>query len=437
MMDVSKKPAFMAGLGAAISILLAVASCGGNPDGVDPIVIAVSGSHFRPAMELSAAAAVSVDYGDGSPAFSINAGAGPLLLSDYAFADGPGPHEAILRVTPWTALAVLNLGFRGGDGGNGSWERELSDLPEFRFHPSFETVDWSEDEEATVIDYVGSVTAVSGLSAAPNLVAFCCEFQPITVLDLSGCANLLSLEGYLSDIQSTNFQGCVSLRRSCLESTGARANWRVENGVRTDDEVLDLRDCPDLRDIRGSGDDHTMLYLNPGALDTLWHLCKMGNGRMQSLKIGDEAPGKLDVQRFTALLQCWIQGSPVIESLIIDNGVTDDVDAARCGITLVDVSGQTQLRILLLSGNGIESINLNGCSGLQTLDLGDCGLDRDQVDSVLAVMDGFGSEPDDPAYCGIFLAYEGGDAPNAAPSAAGFAHAAALRGRGWTVTVEE
>jgi hypothetical protein len=409
-----------------------VASCAppGGPSAAGPIAVTVSGTLFRPAFEFGRAAALTIDYGDGGAPAALGVPAGVFPCAPHTYVDGVASHTVTITVSPWSALTVVNVGFRGGDGGNGDWERSMSRLPYVAFHPTFDAVPASADEAAAVYDYVGTVTGISGLAAAPNLIAVCCEYQPLESLDLSGCRRLLTLEGFLSEIKAASFQDCVSLRRCCLESTGAHLNWRVENGVRVEDEVLDLSDCPDLYDIRGTGDDHTMLRLNPEALGRLWHLCKMGNGRLQSVRIGGEAPQKLDVTRFTNLVQCWIAGSPVIGALVITNGRTDSVWANDCGITAVAVRDQTQLHEIIMSRNPLTGIDVTGATGLERIELEDCRLTAGQIHSLLHAL----VAADRPVSPGNFWVNVGGDL-NAVPDANGLADAGTLSGRGWTVTV--
>lgn len=398
------------------------------------ITVTVEGGLFRPAMEFSSSAQVTIEYNDGTTPLSMAVTQGSKLFDIHTFATSIKNHQVQINVTPWSALTVLNLGFRGGDGGNGTWERDMSDLPYIQFHPTFEAIPasdiWNGDRDI-ILNYVGKVTAIEGLSTAPNLMAVCCEFQPIEEIDLSGCSNLLTLEGYFSSIKKANFEGCTALHRCCLESTGAQYSWRMENGSRIETETLDLRDCSALRDIRGTGDNHTMTRLHPNALTTLWHFCKMGNTRMNTIQIGDEAPAALAVNRFTNLVQCWISYSPVIEELTISNNVTNSIWMPGCGVKTVDIHNQTQLGDVELNGNPITSININGCAGFIIFRVNNCGLSQTLVDYILATLDELNLSTDNE-YNAIDL---GGN--NAIPSATGMAHAQALISRGWNVTIAQ
>ena len=463
--------------------LLSLAGCGSGsdsgsgtppvePDRVDSIVITVSSSFFRPAMEFTSDAMVTIDYGDGTPAAEIPvtgvaAGTGlNHVFNSYTFADTQSAHNVNIVVRPWSALKVLNLGFRAADGGN---DASGNGLDLIALHPSDSNtggLDWTE----WIRSQVGTVTAVSGLSAATDLYAVCCDHQALTEIDLSGCGKLKTLEAYSAQIKKTNFAGCTSLVRCSIENTGARYSWRIIGGKRVEDASLDLADCGALRDIRGSADDHDMLKLNPGALGTLWHLCKWGNPHFTQVKIGSEAPGKLDPGRFTVLRQLWVGGSPMLGNLVISNGLTDSIWGNNCGITSVDCRGQTQLRTLQMWGDPVTSIDITGCvnlfelsfnsvlisdankdnfvstvetlNGLRIVNI-DCGLSQAQVDRILSAFNGFAVPANVYSWDSFVLDLSGPN--NSSPSGAGLAAASALRAKNipvedgsvkhWTVTV--
>ncbi|MFA6403037.1 MAG: InlB B-repeat-containing protein [Salinivirgaceae bacterium] len=400
------------------------------------ITLEVQSPFFRPCMEFGSSAVVYIDYGDGSEVQKVPVSGGVKLFDKYFFTNDSTVHIIKISVKPWDALTVLNLGFRGGDGGNGEREMQLSELPYLAFHPTFEEVPLSweiEQERASVLNYAGTVISVANLSVAPNLTAFCCEFQPIDSIDLSGCSNSLTLEGFFSSIKTTNFQGCTSMHRCCLENTGAQYNWRIDNGIKTEDEILDLRDCPVIRDIRGTGDNHTMVRLHANAINTIWHLCKMANWRMETVKIGDEEPAKLMVSRFTNLTECWISGSPVIENVEVteSNPNLYSMWLSQCGIKTVDVKNQTQIQVLELSGNTISEINITGCNNLVVITLNDCNLSQIAVDSVLSTLDGFNLQTSNPYNKFDF------SGSNSDPSETGMTHVTALRSRGWNVILNQ
>lgn len=397
------------------------------------ITFSASGAHFRPGFVLGEEASLSLDYGDGSTPLAGTFPAGEVLPENHVFQDAAAVHAVVLTVSPPTALTVVNLGFLGGDEGNSDRVRDLSDLPLLPFLPPTRP-DPFINEETAILDYAGTVTSIEGLSSAVSLIAFCCEWQPIEELDLSGCTALLTLEAYQSHIETMSLQNCTSLRRCCIEATGARYSWRMVNGIRIENESMDLSDCPDLRDIRGSADNHTQVWLHPDALNTLWHFCKWGNPRLTTIKIGNEAPGKMDVRRFRALRELWINSSPFLGDLIINNGTTSSIWGDRTGITSIDFSGQTQIGYVVLTNNDIDSINIDGCSGLVGLEGSNCGFTQAQVDYILATLDSF-NRIDVYGHYRIMLADDEGSANrNAEPSATGLAHAEALRTRGWTIT---
>ncbi len=439
---------------------------------------AVSESVFRPALQFAPSpdapelavtpATVTIEYGDGS-ALRVTVSASSWQAPVHRYAVSSAPVTARLRVEPSTALTVINTGFRAGDGGND--QSGKTDVPFIAYLPPLEAPfgDSGDALDArTVRAYVGTVLAVDNLQAYPNLHAFCCEWQPLRELDLSGLASLRTLEAFYSEIKKTNFQGCAALRRCCLESTGAYASWRVEGGVRIESEELDLRDSPLLQDIRGTNDDHVRVRLSSAAKGSLWHFCKMNNGRMRDIAFDDGGAESFDLSDFTALTQCWVSGTPLFgESVLIGNGVTESLWAGGCGIREIRAAGQGQLTELDLSFSGaIDLLDIGGCAGLTRLNLAndqlaglaigdsarlvclnltDCGLSQDLVDSLLVTLDSFLTVADyswlseeertDPLKMPVCLASTANAGrPNAPPSSAGLAHLASLRSRGWVIS---
>lgn len=420
---------------AAVLALFAGCSESSDPSAILPpsaeqsVSITVKGPLFRPALALTAQAAVLVDYGDGSAVVSNYLTSGSHVLDAHTFAGSATSRTVLFQVRPWSALSVLNLGFRAGDGGNNTSQ---TDVPVIAFHPSTAAIPGGTLTPAEIRGYVGEVTAVSNLQVATELLAFCCEQQALTILDCSGLTKLRTVEAFYSSVKSTSFQDCAALRRCCLESTGARTNWRVTGGVRVTDEILDLRDSPLLQDIRGTNDDHTGLRLHPGALATLWHLCKMNNYRMTALWLGDDTVPQIDLRGFRMLKDCWIAGSPVIPSLVVTNRVTDSIMATGCGLTNLDIRNQTQLREINSGYNTLAGVNLDGATELDRITLNNCGLTQPLVDYVLATVDGWGT-----AYTNEWYMATVDLSGNAAPSAAGLTHRVNLTNRNWVVNVTE
>lgn len=454
-------------LSCCISLLLAGCAFLATDDGAQPtntgetdgrgieFTIDVSGTDptFRPALQFTGSepATVTIDWGDGAAPLEQTVTAASWMAPAHDYATSDSTRKATLSVEPWAVLTVVNVGFRAGDGGNDASRTNtgvtIDFLPpaEGDFGNPYETLD-----AASIRGYVGTVTAVSGLQNASNLRAFCCEQQPIETLDVSGMSSLRTVEAFFSGVKTTNFRGCEELRRCCLESTGANASWSMEGGERIESEELDLRDSPFLQDIRGTGDDHVRVRLHPDARSTLWHLCKMGNYRMDDIAFGNGAPIPFNLSEFSALAQCWVSGSPILPTaLAIDNGATESVWASGMGITSVNASNQAQLTDLELSGNPLAELEIAGCESLERLDLRDCALTQALVDGILETLDGFGTYRDysqwmdavdmaNPEFARIVLASgEGSERPNAAPSAAGAAHVTALRSRGWSIAVNQ
>lgn len=454
--------------GAAVALFCVLSACpiGTSYSSPDGISITVEGPVFRPLLQVSADAIVRIDWGDGSAVETVDVPFSPegepVVTHDGATAtrtlsrafehhySTEGPRDVTLLVTPWTALTVLNLGFRAGDGGN---DYAMTDVPVIAYNPPLDdeagsgfSQPWDTLSDEQLRGYIGTVTGIRNLQRASALEAVCCERQALEDLDCSGLSSLRTLEAFLSQVKSVSLQDCTSLRRCCLESTGANASWRIEAGERVEDSSLDLRDCPLLQDIRGTGDDNTLLRIHPDALSTIWHLCKMGNGRMRYVQVGDTAPAPLVVSSWTALYQCWISGSPVLTSFDASGDELGSVWADFCGITTIRLAAP-HLGDATFVGNPVGSLEVEDVSQLNRLDLSGCGLNAEMVDSILAAFtesrpeavenedwdeDGFGDLYRIRMGNNQYSSYQ-----NEAPSTTGQENAEILRTRGWVVDLAE
>lgn len=417
-----------------------------DPQKTEPIVLTVEGSVFMPAIRLSAAARVTLDYGD-ETVTAITLPAGDHVIPSHQFATTAASHIVEMTIEPPSALDTLNLGFTGGDGGNAEFELGISELAWTNYHPvnpenpllPFVSPGWGVDDD--VLAVVGTVTELSGLQDYDRLRIICVEYQHIVELDMSGLSRLESLEAFFSRVSRTNFAGCTALRRCCLENTGANESWRMVNGERITESVLDLADCPNLQDLRGTGDDHTGVRFHPAVLEGpddrggLWHFCKMGNGRMHDIEIVGEPAGPMQPALFTSLLQYWFSGSPVVgETLNLSGSQVGSVWAEGIGVSSINATNCTNLGDLNGSYNLLASVNITGCSSLYGLTLHNCGLTSAQVDAILASLVSLNNQG---SWKYVNLANEGTEHANAAPSAAGLASIALLEAADWDVTVPE
>lgn len=279
----------------------------------------------------------------------------------------------------WAGLRSLNLGYDAGDGGS-------TEIP---LHP------------------VQNVSAIVGLQNATALEYLTVNGNPITELDVGDLPALHTVECYRCEqLAVANVQGSTLLRRVCLEEC--------------DLLEMDVRGLPLLEDLRGALNRVGPVYLDP-AYEHLWHICIRGNPTLS-------LPGGTDFTAFPALMDLWLYlcGSLTGTLRAPPNGALRSLRIEGDNFSVVDLTnafpagrnGQA-----LLNSNPLTGLVLAGCPGLAELNVSGCGLTQALVDYVLATMDGFNTS-------GGTLDVSG----NAAPSATGAAHLAALQARGWTVT---
>jgi len=346
----------------------------------DEIVFKSTGSAFEAIIEADAGATVEWIFADGSTSFSLH----PVM--DYGTS---ATRFNRLRVTPWSAIRTIDIGYDGGDGGQ------------------LDVGTYGIDRETAE---AMAVTAVYGLrNAAPSLRIWTSSWQPVLSLDFSDFIELHTMEAYLcQSMRSVGLANTPSLRRLCLE----------DNAV----EALDLSGCPNLEDLRGAVNNYTSITWGATGAH-VWHICIRDNPQ-----IAVQHP---DFSRFPLLVDLFIWNTSQRGELSISPTANPNlryVLAYQNGYTSANLAGlfpAGRNGVIDIYNNRLMSLDVSGNYGLARLLAQDNRLDEAAVDAVLAAVDALGTS-------GGELNLEG----NAAPSAAGEAHAVSLRGRGWTVTVD-
>lgn len=254
-------------------------AAGETPDPEAPfLIIETEGSTFAPLLQVDEGATVEWFWADGTS----SAEASPTK----AFY-GARHRVQRLRVTPWSALRRLNVGYDAGDGG------DLS-IP---LHPAQQ------------------VSAIRRLQAASGLEVLAFSGNPMTSLDAHGMPALRTIESFLNHtMKAVDVTGCPNLRRLCLEENECEG-------------VLDLRDSPLLEDLRGSVNSFTEV-LFADAVPALWHVCVQA------------VPGlaQLPYEKFVKVIQLWVDRSGQTGVLPIVNPDMISVLIWDCGFTGVDLS---------------------------------------------------------------------------------------------------
>ncbi len=346
----------------------------------DEIVFKTTGSAFEAIIEVDAGAAVEWIFADGTSS-SLH----PVM--DYGTS---ATRFNRLKVTPWSAIRTIDIGYDGGDGGQ-------LDLGTYEI----------DRETVEAMD----VTAVYGLAnAAPSLRIWTSSWQPLLSLDFSGFAQLHTMEAFLcQSMRSIGLSNTPSLRRLCLE----------DNAI----EALDLSGCPNLEDLRGAQNNYASITWGATGAQ-VWHICIRDNPQIT-------VPHP-DYSRFPLLVDLFIWNTGQSGTLALSPAANPRIRyviASGNRYSSANLSGifpAGRNGVIEVYNNDLTSLDVSGNYGLSELRAQNNDLDEAAVDAVLAAVDAVGTNGGTVDLAG-----------NAVPSATGAAHVANLQGRGWTVTVEE
>jgi len=338
---------------------------------VDEIIFEATNSTFTAYINVNAGATVLWTYADGTTSNSAT------TTKDYGT---EATRLTRLKVTPWEALRVIDVGYDAGDGGPSS----IALLAE------------------------QGVTSISGLeNVAPYLEKIAASNNPITSLDLSDFVQLTHIECY----------HCTAMTSVDLSNTPSliRANF-YDNDLAS----LDLSESPALEDLRGALNAYTSITWGATG-DYVWHIDVRENPQMTS-----NLP---DFSQFP-LLRDLYTGSANQSGALDTTSNTELVSLLAYGnsYTSADVSNSFSTgsyKTVNLNSNDLTSFTFNNDSGLRTIFLNDNEFSQVAIDGILTTLNAYATENG-----GIYLNN------NSAPSSIGVAAAAALTDRGWTVEVE-
>jgi len=287
-----------------------------------------------------------------------------------------------LKVTPWSALTRVNIGFDGGDGGSGSIEHVTNQ----------------------------GVSAVGNMYLmAPYLRQWCSSYNSIPSLNFDSFVLLDTIECYnSSSLVNVSLHNTPLLARACFEGCSLT--------------YIDFSESPSMADFRGASNPWNGWNWGATGLH-LRHFCSHSCSNLNTQLPSDGA-------QFPVIEELWISNndligklrvrSPVFSSLWGTGNHWTEADFTGCFPTLSD-SGSIEL-----DGNELTSLIITGCIGLDTLSASDNHLSAEMVTSVLQVLDAGGNTGGTVDLSG-----------NAIPTAAGITAASNLTGKGWTVTIDE
>ncbi|NSW95154.1 MAG: T9SS type A sorting domain-containing protein, partial [Bacteroidales bacterium] len=335
------------------------------PDRID---IITGNSLFSPVIEVTGNPVIEWIFGDGTTSSSI------APVKNYGTM---GVHHNFLKVTPWSAVRGINLGYDAADGGYGGFAMvENQNVLEIRNLPL----------------------------AKENLQYLCASYSPLYKLDLSEFQSLRFIELlFCRNLADMKLGSHPLLERICVEDCNLGS--------------LDLSGCPGLEDIRASTNRFTTInWGNTGSL--MWHLCIRSNPQLT-----ENFP---DYTRFPLLRDLLIWDDSQTGAFVWHSPVIQRIDAYGNNYSSADVSGCPNLSKLSLSGSKLNSISLGNAESLKYVYLDNCLLSKGLVDYVLKTLDEAGLSNGELNLTG-----------NSGPSLDALIHYQNLKDRGWTASIND
>ena len=345
-----------------------------SQDFPDEIIFYTTGSSFSPVLTLRADAEVTWTWADSTTSNS------PGPVKEY----GSNALRANrVKVTPWSAVRRINIGYDAGDDGS----------------PDIELV---ADQKVSSVENLHLV--------APYLKEWCSSYNDITELDFSNFIELETIECFLSTtLEEVNLTNTNKLKRACFDF----------NNLQT----LDLSDSPHLQDLRASDNSFTAVTL-PDKTDSLWHLC------IHHIDFSNRHFFN-DMSRYPNIAELLIDNNNQQGELVIPKSNPNrhiEIRAYGNEYTSIDFRGAFKNEYLWgivdLDHNELSEVNIAGCVQIKVLDLSYNKLTSTGIDDVLRQMDELGTDPQNGT---IDLRN------NQPPTDEGWIYKTNLENKGWTV----
>ncbi len=335
-----------------------------------------NGSTFSPLLTLEGTAEILWTFADSTTSTAENP------LKDYG---SEGMRLNRLKVTPWSAIRGINIGYDAGDGGSYS-------------------IPFIADQYVSKVEHLDLT--------APYLQLWCSSYNMLDSLNFDNFINIETIECFLSrSVKHVSLHNLPKLKRLCLEDN--------------DLKELDLSGCTALEDLRGALNDYTTITFS-NSTDELWHICIRQNHAITNDSMF------VHMESFPAISQLliWETNQRGLFKLTPEN-IADSIQiiASENYYTSLDLSGSLQningWSEINFNNNQLKSVNVTGCYQLRSLYLNNNQLVTDSIDKVLKELDELGT-----TNCIVELL---GNDP---PTTAGLTYKANLEVKGWSVKVQ-
>lgn len=345
----------------------------------DEIQFESLGSSFTPIIEASAGATIQWIFGDGTTSNSTT----PTATFGSAL-----PRMNTLKVTPWSAVSEIDVGYDAIDNG-----------------PAFTVIPQLAEQNVVAIQNLNLV--------ASYLQYWASNYNPISSFDFSNFTNLIDAECF----------GCQANSSINLTNTPVLSRSDFELDALTN---YDLSQSPNIQDMRGA-DQHSInpnsqgsYTINLGTVGSLlWHLCVRDNPYITGLP---------DLTKLPKLLDLWIWNDNLTGTLHPTSTNLESVLAYGNKFSGANFSGDFPAGHndgVDMHNNQLTSLDISNDPGLNSLTLNNNLLSQSVVDSTLETMDAYNTSSGT-----INLS------SNNAPSDASHQAIVDLINRGWTLTLD-
>jgi len=307
----------------------------------DEIIFYSNGSSFSPVVVLQENAEILWTWDDNSSTNSATP------IKNYG---SNSLRKNTLKVTPWSAVRRINIGYDAQDEGS----------------PEIELVD---------NQYVSQVENLN--LVAPYLKEWCSSYNMITSLDFSNFVNLETIECFLSQyLQDVNLTNTPKLKRTCF----------VVNGLHN----LDMSSCLVLEQLLAPSNKFTNIIL-PVYTDNIWSLVFRENPQLTNQNLFN------DLTKYPNISNLAIWNSNQTGDLVIPKTNPTrwiGIRAYDNQYTSIDLRGSLQnpleAGLVDLHNNKLTKVEIAGCHQIKTLDLSQNLLSSETVEYVLKQLDEFG-----------------------------------------------
>lgn len=341
----------------------------------DEIIFYSNGRTFSPIISIQGNATILWTFADSTTSTITNPN------KDYGT---EGFRVNRLKVTPWSAIRMINIGYDASDGGSKS-------------------IPFVADQK---------ISRIENLSlSAPYLETWCSSYNLLDSLNFDNFVNLKTIECFRSvNVKKVSLKNTPNLKRLCLEDNDLKS--------------LDLSESTSLEDFRAALNDFQDIHFS-NSTEEMWHLCIRENHSISNSNMFSA------MQNFPAMRELLIWGTNQSGEFKINNtiGNTILILASQNKYTKLDLSGallvENGIGEVNFRDNKLTSVNISGCRQITDLNLSNNLLSADSVDKILRQLDELETT-------NRVVKLQG----NAPPTPQGMIHKSNLESKGWTVSIE-